>query len=205
MTALIKGFMLGLSLIMAIGAQNAFVFRAGLEGRHVFLICLFCAVSDAILITIGVSGVGVLLGGVDGLVNWFYLIAAAWLIFYGCLRWREARSGASSLQASNTDPRGLARSISIVAGLTWLNPHVYLDTVILLGGISASLTGRDVVLFGVGAVTASFVFFFALGYGARSLGGQLTNPKIWARIDYGIALVMFWLAAGLIITAYRSF
>ena len=72
-------------------------------------------------------------------------------------------------------------------------------------GVSASLTGRDVVLFGVGAVTASFVFFFALGYGARSLGGQLTNPKIWARIDYGIALVMFWLAAGLIITAYRSF
>ena len=205
MTASIKGFMLGLSLIVAIGAQNAFVFRAGLEGRHVFLICLFCAVSDAILITIGVSGAGVLLGGVDGLVNWFYLIAAAWLIFYGCLRWREARSGASSLQASTADTRGLARSISIVAGLTWLNPHVYLDTVILLGGVSASLTGRDAVLFGVGAVTASFVFFFALGYGARSLGGQLTNPKIWARIDYGIALVMFWLAAGLIIAAYNSF
>ena len=205
MTASIKGFMLGLSLIMAIGAQNAFVFRAGLEGRHVFAICLFCAVSDAILITIGVSGAGVLLSGIDGLVNWFYLIAAAWLIFYGCLRWREARSGQSSLQASNAETNGLARSISIVAGLTWLKPHVYLDTVILLGGISASLTGRDVVLFGLGAVTASFVFFFALGYGARSLGGQLTNPKIWARVDYGIALVMFWLAAGLIITAYRSF
>ena len=205
MSAMIKGFMLGFSLILAIGAQNAFVFRTGLEGRHVFAICLFCAVSDALLITIGVSGAGAVLGGVDGLVFWFYLVAAAWLMFYGSLRWRDARSGASSLKASDTTIKGLGSSIAVVAGLTWLNPHVYLDTVILLGGISATLSGQDAVLFGLGAVVSSFVFFFSLGYGARMLGGQLTSPKIWARIDYGIALVMFWLAAGLLVAAYRSF
>lgn len=203
-TALLKGFMLGISLIMAIGAQNAFVFRVGLEGRHVFAICLFCALSDALLITVGVSGAGALLGQTDDLVFWFYLIAAGWLAFYGSLRWREARSGQSSLQASQKNTAGLQRSLMVVAGLTWLNPHVYLDTVILLGGISATLAGDQRLMFGIGAVVASFSFFFALGYGARALGGQLTSPKIWARIDYGIAVVMFWLAASLVIAAYHS-
>ena len=208
MAPLIKGFMLGLSLILAIGAQNAFVFRAGLEGRHVFAVCLFCALSDAVLIIIGISGAGAVLGGVDGLTFWLYLVAAVWLIFYGCLRWRAARLGASSLNAnegaSEATTKGLGASLAVVAGLTWLNPHVYLDTVILLGGISVGLTRSEAVLFGSGAVVASFFFFFSLGYGARVLGGQLTSPKIWARIDYGIALVMFWLAAGLLVAAYRS-
>lgn len=205
MAALIQGFLLGFSLILAIGAQNAFVFRSGLEGRHVFAICLFCAISDAVLITVGVSGAGALLGNSEGFIFWFYLIAAAWLVFYGILRWKEARSGQSALKASDKSTRGLGQSLAVIAGLTWLNPHVYLDTVILLGGISATLAMDERLYFGGGAVASSFLFFFSLGYGARSLGSQLTSPKLWARIDYGIALVMFWLAAGLLIAAYRSY
>jgi L-lysine exporter family protein LysE/ArgO len=204
MTALIQGFMLGFSLIMAIGAQNAFVFRAGLEGRHIFAICLFCALSDAALIVMGVSGAGAILGGNEGVVLWLYLIAGCWLAVYGSLRWRDARSGNSSLQASEKDVATLGQTMIIAAGLTWLNPHVYLDTVVLLGGISVTLVADQRVFFGFGAALASFTFFFALGYGARALGGHLTNPKIWVRIDYGIALIMFWLAGSLFVAAYYS-
>ena len=200
---LVKGFLLGLSLILAIGAQNAYVFRAGLSGIHVFAICLFCAVSDAVLIALGITGMGAVLGGMEDFSFWLYLMAAGWLIGYGLLRGRDALKGASSLKAAGEGGKSLHSALLTAAALTWLNPHVYLDTVVLVGGIAATLEPGERVLFGAGAMTASFVFFFGLGYGAKAIGGYLTSPKSWMRIDLGIALIMFWLAAGFLIAASR--
>ena len=202
--ALIKGFGLGFSLILAIGAQNAFILRMGLQRQHVFWLCLFAAVSDAILITIGVGGLGRLLEPMAAASFWLYLLAAAWLIVYGILRLKDAFTGASVLEAGTRQTMSLRAAMIMVAGLTWLNPHVYMDTVVLLGGISATLPMGDVLPFGIGAATASFVFFFMLGYGASWMGRYLKDNKIWIKIDLGIAVVMFWIAAGLIISAFAG-
>lgn len=199
-----KGFFLGFSLILAIGAQNAFVLRTGLEGRHVFAICLFCAISDAILITLGVGGMGAILAPLESLNFWLYLIASLWLFTYGAMRLKDAMSGQSQLKAENNEIKSLWPSLSLVAGLTWLNPHVYLDTVVLLGGISAPLGGAEKWSFGLGAIMSSFVFFFSLGYGAKALSPMLNSPKTWQRIDFGIAVIMFWIAIGLVIAAFQS-
>jgi len=203
-TTFFQGFGLGFSLIMAIGAQNAFVLRTGLDGRHVFIICLFCAVSDAALIALGVGGVGAFLGRWEGLEFWLYLIAAIWLIVYGGLRLREAFRGGAVLSLEDTASKSLWPALSMIAGLTWLNPHVYLDTIVLLGGISAPLPVMQKWSFGLGATLSSFVFFFGLGYGAKALSPWLRTPKIWRRIDILIALIMFWIALGLIIAAFRA-
>jgi len=200
---LVKGFLLGLSLIMAIGAQNAFVFRTGLGGVHVFAICLFCALSDAVLIALGITGMGMVLSGMEHFSFWLYLLAATWLAGYGVLRLRDALKGQSSLKAEGKSRQGLWPALLMAAALTWLNPHVYLDTVVLLGGIAATLEPEERLFFGTGAAVASFVFFFGLGYGARAMGAHLSSPSLWKRIDIGIALVMFWLAAGLLAAAFR--
>jgi L-lysine exporter family protein LysE/ArgO len=203
-TTFFQGFGLGFSLIMAIGAQNAFVLRTGLDGRHVFIICLFCAVSDAALIALGVGGVGAFLGRWEGLEFWLYLIAAIWLIVYGGLRLREAFRGGAALSLEGSETKPLWPALSMIAGLTWLNPHVYLDTIVLLGGISAPLPVMQKWSFGLGATLSSFVFFFGLGYGAKALSPWLRTSKIWRRIDILIALIMFWIALGLIIAAFRA-
>ena len=203
-TTFFQGFGLGFSLIMVIGAQNAFVLRTGLDGRHVFIICLFCAVSDAVLITLGVGGMGAFLGRWEGLEFWLYLIAALWLMIYGGLRLREAYHGGAALNLQDNESKPLWPSLSMVAGLTWLNPHVYLDTIVLLGGISAPLPVSQKWFFGIGAALSSFVFFFGLGYGAKALSLWLRTPKIWRRIDVLIALIMFWIALGLILAAFRA-
>jgi len=203
-TTFFQGFGLGFSLIMAIGAQNAFVLRTGLDGRHVFIICLFCAVSDAALIALGVGGVGAFLGRWEGLEFWLYLIAAIWLIVYGAMRLREAFRGGVALSLEGSETKPLWPALSMITGLTWLNPHVYLDTIVLLGGISAPLPVMQKWSFGLGATLSSFVFFFGLGYGAKALSPWLRTPKIWRRIDILIALIMFWIALGLIIAAFRA-
>ena len=201
--AFVNGFLLSLSLILVIGAQNALVLRVGLEGRHVFPLCLFCALSDALLILAGVAGVGGLLNTMQGVVDWMYFGAAVMLACYGALRLRSAAKGNASLEAGRGKERRLGPLLAIAAGMTWLNPHVYLDTVVLIGGIAATLEPDARVLFGTGACLASFVFFFGLGYSARALGSRLADPRIWRWIDLGIATVMFWIAAGLVLAALR--
>ena len=201
----LKGFGLGFSLILAIGAQNAFILRMGLERQHIFWLCLFSACSDAALIALGIGGLGTLLAPImEEAAFWLYLLAAAWLITYGLMRLRDAFTGASVLEADSRKQMTLGTALVMIAGLTWLNPHVYLDTVILVGGISATLPAGDKLPFGVGAVMASFVFFFSLGYGASWMGRYLKNPKVWTKIDIGIAVVMFWIAAGLIYSAFNA-
>jgi L-lysine exporter family protein LysE/ArgO len=192
----VSGYLLSLSLILAIGAQNAFVLRQGLRRSHVFWVCLACALSDAVLICAGIAGFGTLAQKVPWFETAMRYGGAGFLIWYG---WRNAVSawrGGQALEAEGANRSGLLVTLTTVLALTWLNPHVYLDTVVLIGSISAQY--QDQFVFGVGAVLASFSFFFALGYGARFLAPMFARPRSWQILDALIALTMWAIAAGLI-------
>ena len=184
-------------MILAIGAQNAFVLRAGLRGSHVFAICLACAVSDALLIVAGVAGFGWLVEAVPWIGPVMRYAGAAFLLAYGALAFRAAWRGGGRLDAADGPAVSLRAALITCLALTWLNPHVYLDTVVLLGSVAAQW---DRVPFGLGAVTASFVFFFSLGYGARFLRPLFVRPTAWRILDFGIGCVMWALALGLVLT-----
>jgi L-lysine exporter family protein LysE/ArgO len=195
--ALLSGFLLGLSLIVAIGAQNAFVLRQGLRREHVFAVCLACALSDAVLITIGVAG----LGAIGVAIPWIEPVmrygGALFLAAYGLRSFRAALVNHGALTSSQADGLGLARTLATCLAFTWLNPHVYLDTVVLLGSISTQYAG-DKLAFGAGATTASFLFFFSLGYGARLLRPVFAKPGAWRILDGLIGMTMCGLALKLV-------
>lgn len=196
MQATIAGFVLGFSLILAIGAQNAFVIRQGLRREHVFAVCLTCALSDAILIAAGVAGFGALAEAAPGLEQAMRYGGAAFLIWYGARNLLAAWRGGEVMD----DARGtgnLRTALITCLALTWLNPHVYLDTVVLLGSVSAQYAER--LNFAIGAMTASFVFFFGLGYGARVLDPFFKKPGSWRVLDLIVGLTMWAIAAKLII------
>lgn len=192
----VDGFALGLTLILAIGAQNAFVLRQGLRGEHVFYVCLTCALSDALLIAAGVAGFGYLAKAVP----WFETVmrygGAGFLIWYGARNAISAWRGGHVLAAAEQGRQKLWPVIATVLALTWLNPHVYLDTVVLLGSIAAQYDDR--LIFGIGAALSSFVFFFSLGYGARFLQPLFAKPRSWQILDGLIALTMWGIAAKLL-------
>jgi len=196
MTSFLPGFALSLTLILAIGAQNAFVLRQGLRREHVFAVCTVCAVSDAVLITAGVAGFGALAEAAPWFGPLMRYGGAAFLLWYG---WRNALSAWRGGEALDTDgraTRSLSRAILTLLALTWLNPHVYLDTLVLLGSISAQYPDR--LSFGIGAALASFVFFFSLGYGARLLAPLFAKPRSWQMLDAVIAVTMWGIAVKLI-------
>lgn len=191
------GFATGFSLILAIGAQNAFVLRQGLLRAHVLPLCLLCALSDAILIAAGVAGFGALAEALPWFPRAMALAGAAFLLAYGAMRMMAAVRGDYALTlAGKSAPLGA--TLAMGAAFTWLNPHVYLDTLGLVGAVSTQFAGADKLAFGTGAVTASFVFFFSLGYGARLLAPVMSSAAAWRRLDAGIALVMWALAAKLL-------
>lgn len=194
--ALISGFLLGLSLIVAIGAQNAFVLRQGLRGEHVFAICATCAISDAILIACGVAGFGALVVAVPWLAPVMRFGGAAFLFFYGLRSLWSARRNHGALHPPDDLSKPLAAALATCLAFTWLNPHVYLDTLVLLGSISTRYAGQRAA-FAAGAMTASLLFFFALGYGARLLRPIFVNPHAWQVLDGLIGLTMLGLAAKL--------
>lgn len=196
MQALGAGFALGFSLILAIGAQNAFVLRQGLRREHVLPVVLVCAISDAVLVTAGVLGFGALARAVPWLETVMRYGGAAFLIWYGARNFIAAWRGGEVLEAG-TAAGSLRRALLTCLALTWLNPHVYLDTVVLLGSISAQYD--DTLAFGVGAVTASFSFFFALGYGARGLAPLFRRPASWRVLDVVVGLTMWAIAAKLML------
>lgn len=196
MQAELAGFALGLSLILAIGAQNAFVLRQGLLGQHVLAVCLICALSDALLITAGVAGFGALSASVPGLETAMRLLGAAFLTWYGARTLMAAWRGGESLRAGE-GAGSLRRAVLTCLAFTWLNPHVYLDTVVLLGTVSAQYDDR--LGFGLGAATASFTFFFALGYGARWLAPVFARPAAWRVLDLVIGLTMWAIALNLLL------
>ncbi|MET4103138.1 L-lysine exporter family protein LysE/ArgO [Roseovarius sp. MBR-78] len=195
MQAGLAGYALGLSLILAIGAQNAFVLRQGLRREHVLAVVLVCALSDAVLIAAGVAGFGALTAMVPGLERVMRYGGAAFLLVYGARAFSAAWRGGAMLEAG-TGAGGLRRAVLTCLALTWLNPHVYLDTVVLLGAVSAQYADR--LAFGAGAVAASFTFFFALGYGARLLAPLFRRPASWRLLDAGVGAVMWAIAWALL-------
>ena len=195
LSAFLSGFILGLSLILAIGAQNSFVLRQGLMGRHVFIVALFCSLSDALLIGIGVVGISLFLNNYINLVSdWLFGFSAIWLAGYGILRLRDAVIGKSVLIAENSSVNGLVSTLSFLSVLTFANPHVYLDTVVLIGSVSQQFPANTKFAYVLGASMASFVFFFSLAYGAKFLSPIMQKPIAWRILDSFIALVMFSLA-----------
>jgi L-lysine exporter family protein LysE/ArgO len=193
----LPGFALGLGLIVAIGAQNAFVLRQGLRRSHVFAVCLTCALSDAILIAAGAIGMSAL----SEAAPWIQPIArwggAAFLLAYGAISLRMALLGGDGLKPSLAYDAGRRGVVLTALALTWLNPHVYLETVVLIGSISTEYEG-DQIWFVMGAISASFAFFFSLGYGARLLSPVFATPSAWRFLDLVIGLTMWAIAASLV-------
>ncbi|NRA98805.1 MAG: amino acid transporter [Rhodobacteraceae bacterium] len=197
LSAFIPGFGLGFSLILAIGAQNAFVLRQGLRRAHVFAVCLTCALSDAILIALGVAGFGIVVEAAPWIQPVFRWAGAAFLVVYGAIALLSAIRGGEGLTADGGDAGSARRAVLTALAFTWLNPHVYLDTVVLLGSISTEYVGKQ-VWFAAGAMTASFVFFFSLGYGARLLAPMFARPSAWRILDVVVGLTMWAIAASLV-------
>lgn len=199
----LSGLGFGLSLIVAIGAQNMFVLRQGLLRDHVGAVVAICALSDAILITAGVAGAGALLALMPWLDTAMRWGGAAFLVGYAALAARRAlRPAGASLRADEEEGNGVGRAgLAAAAGtavaLTWLNPHVYLDTVTLLGSV-ANGHGEGRWWFAVGAILASVLWFTALGYGARVLRPLLARPNAWRLLDGVIAAVMLAIAVSLV-------
>ena len=192
------GFALGFSLLIAIGAQNAFVLRQGLLRQHVFAVVLFCAVADMALIVLGVGGLSLLIADFAARYEAvLFGLAAIWLTGYGVMRLRSAIRANAVITADAAGSDSLTAVLTTGAVLTFGNPHVYLDTVVLVGTVSVRFTGMDKLAYGIGAATASFVFFFALGYGAGLLAPQMQRPNAWRVLDTIIAAVMFALAIGM--------
>lgn len=194
--AVFSGLGLGLGLIVAIGAQNAFVLRQGLRGEHVAAVVAVCAVSDIALIAGGVAGTGALLERAPELVNVMRWAGAVFLVGYGALAARRASRLAGALRAEVAEWTPLTSTLLTAAALTWLNPHVYLDTVVLLGSVAAT-HGELRWHFGAGAAAGSVLWFTALGAGARLLRPVFARPRAWRALDALIAAVMVVLAVGL--------
>ena len=186
------GLLTGLSLIIAIGAQNAFVIRQGLTRKHVLLVVAICAASDTLLIFLGIGGLGAIIQGLPWLlelIRWFGVIYLAW---FGIKSLRSAMK-AQSLDASGVQSGTAAAVAATVLGFTWLNPHVYLDTVILLGSIGNQF-GEGKWWFAIGASVASILWFSAIGFGAKAASGLMRKPSFWKVLDVVIAIVMFSIA-----------
>jgi L-lysine exporter family protein LysE/ArgO len=197
--SLAAGLLTGLSLIVAIGAQNAFVLRQGLAREHVGLVVAICALSDVVLIAAGVAGIGTIVERAPWALDVVRWLGVAFLTWYGVSSLLRARK-AESLRASNGRSSSTARSVALRAlALTWLNPHVYLDTVLLLGSIANHQGTVGRWWFAVGACVASALWFTGLGYGARAAGRLLAKPRAWQVLDVLIGLTMLAIATSLAI------
>lgn len=199
LTAAMTGFSTGLSLILAIGAQNAFVLRQGLIRAHVLWVVVFCACSDAVLIALGVLGMGAAIEAVPELNRGVMLAGAAFLMVYGAFAVRRAFSPEGGLAPSMAGTTAsLGGTLGTCAALTWLNPHVYVDTVMLMGAIATPFAeaghGGAFIL---GGALASLVFFTTLGYGARMLAPVFARPGAWRVFDLGVAAIMWTIALAL--------
>ncbi len=195
----ISGLLLGTSLIIAIGAQNAYVLRQGLLRSHVFVITTICFLSDASLITAGIMGLGTFIESRQGWLVYVSLIGGIFLLVYGALALRRAIDPGELKPAENGNGKNnLTRVVMVTLALTWGNPHVYLDTVVLIGGLSAGYPGAERLSFGLGAITGSALWFYSLGYGARFLAPLFAQPTAWRVLDLAIAAVMWALAYSLL-------
>jgi L-lysine exporter family protein LysE/ArgO len=189
----VAGLLTGLSLIVAIGAQNAFVLRQGLAREHVGVVVAICAVSDAILIVAGVAGIGTLVERAEWVIDVVRWLGVAFLTWYGVSSLLRARR-TSGLAASAPEPLSLRSAVARATALTWLNPHVYLDTVLLVGSVANTHGPSGRWWFAAGACVASVLWFTGLGYGARVLSPLLARPRAWQVLDVLIGLTMLAIA-----------
>lgn len=194
--AAVTGFLTGISLIAAIGAQNAFVLRQGLRREHVGWVVAVCALSDAVLIAAGVAGFGAVAARVPWLPVAALWAGVAFLVGYGLLRLRAAWRGGGALAAGGGDAVPLGRALAACLLFTWANPHVYLDTLVLIGGLAAQQAPFEAWYAG-GAMAASGVFFGTLGFGARALAPFFASAVAWRWLDAGVGVLMLVLAARL--------
>jgi len=196
-SVVLQGFLIGFGLILAIGAQNAFVLRQGLRGEHVLLVCLTCASSDAVLIVAGVAGFGAIVAALPWIDPVFRTAGIAFLVVYGSRSLLAAWRGVGeALVASGRRASSWQATLAICLALTWLNPHVYLDTVVLLGSVATRFDGQRTG-FALGAILASFTFFFTLGYGARRVQPLFARPVAWRVLDGIVGCTMLAIAYGL--------
>ena len=193
----ITGFSIGFSLILAIGAQNAFVLKQGLIRQNVFLVCLICAASDAILITLGVSGFGEIITEYPIIERLARIGGALFLFTYGVLNLYSAQTSIRALEPTKKIQTSKRKTVLTCLGFTWLNPHVYLDTVVMLGSISTQF--ENTAAFALGAISASFVFFFSLGFGASKLTRYFEKPETWRVLENLIGILMIFLGITLVI------
>ncbi len=201
--AFLAGLLTSAGLIIAIGAQNAFVLRQAIRREHVAAVVAVCAVSDALLISLGIAGLGALIQQYPLLLSITQYGGALFLIVYGALAFRRAMRP-STLRATQAEAMTLSAAVGTALALTYLNPHVYLDTVVLLGAIanqySSGANGQQGRwLFGCGAALASLIWFVALGFGGRHLAGVFASPKAWQLLDFSIALIMWAIAITLLV------
>ena len=197
MTILLTGMLTGLALIVAIGAQNSYVLRQGLLRQHVWVVVAICATSDAALILAGTAGIGALIEAADGLLSALTLIGALYLIGYGLFALRRATRAAELLPSAGAAPASRRTVIATTLAFTYLNPHVYLDTVILLGTTANQFEAQKWI-FALGAALGSVLWFSFLGFGASKAAPLMARPVTWRILDIAIAAVMFLIAATLI-------
>jgi len=197
MNVYLSGLGLGASLIMAIGAQNAHVLRMGVLRNHVALTVTACIVVDVVLIGLGVAGAGALIQSstlLTALARWG---GAAFLLWYGLRAWRRLAASGGLAAAADAAPASASAALATVLAMSLLNPHVYLDTVVLLGAIGGSYPAHQRPLFSAGAITASVLWFTALGCGAARFAGVLSRPRVWRAIEALTGAIMVALAVGL--------
>lgn len=197
MTTFFSGFFLSLSLILAIGSQNAFILKQGIKKQHIVLICTICAISDAILISLGIAGFGAIVNKYPAIEMYARYGGALFLFVYSVLSFKSAFSQSHILKAESGVEKSTLKTVAICLAFTWLNPHVYLDTMVLLGSISTQYEGKQIE-FGLGAVVASFTFFFSLGFGARLLAPIFQKPKSWQVLEFIVGLTMLIIALTLV-------
>lgn len=201
-----KGAMISASLIIAIGAQNAFVLKQGLLKQHVFWVAFICFICDAILISIGIFGLGEQIGHNTWLSTRLSLAGGLFLLIYGCQSFKKALTKNHqnlNITYHQTTSINLKNTIFTTLAITLLNPHVYLDTVVLIGSLAAPLMLQEKIAFGCGAISISCIWFFTLAYGARWLTPIFTKPYAWRILECLIGMIMWWLATGLLLFFYR--
>jgi L-lysine exporter family protein LysE/ArgO len=197
MVTFLTGLGVGFSLILAIGAQNAFVLKQGLKREYVFSVCLICALSDSILIYLGITGFSKIVVEFHLITIFAQYFGALFLFIYGLKSFYSAFRKNTRLDPSRIEKANIYRVLGTCLAFTWLNPHVYLDTVVLVGSISTNFTD-ELHTFAIGAILSSWIFFFSLGYGAKFLLPLFQNSISWKILDFLIGVIMWVIAINLL-------
>lgn len=203
---LVQGALISGGLIIAIGAQNTFILRQGLLGQKVFYACAVCFICDAVLITLGILGVSSVLQQFPFFLNVLAMLGAVFLYWYGCNSFIRAYKGDNHLNVEQVGSQEqlIPKLMLTTLAITLLNPHVYLDTLVIIGGIGGTLGREEKHWFLLGSVLASFIWFFGLGYASKKLIPFFESSKTWVVLDFLIGVVMCWIAAGLTNFVYQS-